>query len=458
MALTYDGSDGLFTRLGKLIGMMDAVRTHQANLKTELADIQGEYSSADSYMIAGLVGSIESRIQEAGGILDDIRAAAETTLIEMCFAEASTSTTNAMRAKTLRDALIWLIRQMDADSETIDGTTVTKSSLSLGGSNIGTGNFVYSTEAPNVLLASTNDWPNIRSEIVEARCVQDAQDGSIAYGSEIFELRGQPGYPPLDYRFPAGSGRSMRIPTICASVDNGPRGQNILTNSDMEEFTSNVPNQWTVSSGTAGTEFQTSATPYRGVNSLTVVGGTGSTFKIRQQMGVSSGTFGRLVPDKPFVIGCAMKRSGVSTGTIRLAVEDGSGNIIDSGSFKLDIDTSAITTSFAQYTVTLRAPRSIPEECYFSIQSTVALTGKGCFIDEIVLAELMPLAAGGQAFGVIAGEADWAVDDNARLQFTNNDEGAFVRALDRLFDMYGLGLSLPADYSGTETILDSLIS
>jgi len=108
MALTYDGTNGLFTRLGKLVGMMDAVRTHQNNLKTELADVQSTYSSTDSYMIANLVGNIEARIAEAGGILEDIRRAAETTLVEMCFTEAITSTTNAMRSKSLSDALVWL--------------------------------------------------------------------------------------------------------------------------------------------------------------------------------------------------------------------------------------------------------------------------------------------------------------------------------------------------------------
>ena len=460
MALTYDGTGGLFTRLGKLIGMMDAVRTHQNNLKTELADVQSVYSSADSYMIANLVGSIEARIAEAGGILEDIRRAAETTLVEMCFAEANVSTTNAMRSKSLTDALIWLIRQMDADSETIDGTTVTKSSLSLGASNVGTGSFVYSTEAPNILLGSTSDWPNIRSEILEARCIQDAQDGSIAKGSEVFEIRGQPAYPPLDYRFPAGSGRTLRIPCITAGIDNGPRGQNILNNSDLESQASNVPAQWTVSSGTAGTDFSTESTAadvYRGSYAIRLES-TGTTFKIRQRLGVASGSFGRLTPDRPYVISCAAKKATSATGTIVLAVEDASGNIIDGGNFLLTLSVAALTTSYALYSVTLRAPRNIPDECYFVLKTTTGVATADAWVDEIVLAELLPLAPGGQALGVIAGSTDWRADDNARFQYTNNDEGAFARAFDRLFDMYSKGLSLPADYSGTETIADTLIS
>ena len=46
------------------------------------------------------------------------------------------------------------------------------------------------------------------------------------------------------------------------------------------------------------------------------------------------------------------------------------------------------------------------------------------------------------------------VDRASRL----GDEGAFVRAFDRLFDMYHKGLALPQKTDGTETILDSLIA
>jgi ABC-type glycerol-3-phosphate transport system substrate-binding protein len=70
----------------------------------------------------------------------------------------------------------------------------------------------------------------------------------------------------------------------------------------------------------------------------------------------------------------------------------------------------------------------------------------------------VPIAPGGQAVGMIAGSTDWRADDNGRFTFTNNDEGSFVRAFDRLFDMYGKGLSLPQNYTNTETIADTLIA
>ena len=124
MALTYTGTNGLFTRLGALIYMMDAVRTHQTNLKTLLDNVEGEYSAADAYMAATLSNNIESNISAAGGVLLDVRAAAEKTIVEMCWAEASGSSSNTMREKTLPEALRWLIRDMDATSNSVEGTTI----------------------------------------------------------------------------------------------------------------------------------------------------------------------------------------------------------------------------------------------------------------------------------------------------------------------------------------------
>ena len=76
--------------------------------------------------------------------------------------------------------------------------------------------------------------------------------------------------------------------------------------------------------------------------------------------------------------------------------------------------------------------------------------------DEVIVAEMIPIASGGQALAIIAGSSNWNVDDNARYSFTNVGEGLFVSAFDRLFDMYRRGLSLPQNYSSAETILDSL--
>jgi hypothetical protein len=458
MALTYDGANGLFTRLGVLVYMMDQVRAHQTNLKTLLANVQTEYSATDAYMIEVLAGNIERRIAEAGGVLNDVRAAAERTIIEMCFAEANTAgAVNTMRSRQITDALIWLIRQMDADAKKVDGTTITKSSAAYGATNVGNGRFVYNTEAPNILLGSTNDWPNIRSETLEARCIQDATNGAISRGAEVFEIRGQPSYSPLDYRFPAGSGTMTRVATVSAAVDAGGIYENQLTNSDFEDQTSNLADQWSLVTGAAGTQFQTESTGFRGTKSIKLNAGSG-VFDIRQALASPAGSLGRLTPDRPYVLSFAYKIDAGAAGVIRVSVKDGSGNIIDSGNFFNTQTVTGGSTSWAFVNTTIRSPRNIPQETYLHIETTTAITTAAAYVDEVILAELKPIANGGQSIAMIAGATDWRVDDNGRFEFLNVDEGAFVRAFDRLFDMYGKGLSLPQNYSGTETISDGLIA
>jgi hypothetical protein len=253
----------------------------------------------------------------------------------------------------------------------------------------------------------------------------------------------------------------MRLSSVTASTDAGARGANIATNSDFEDQTSNVPDNWTVSSGTAGTDFLTETTSvYRGSRAIQLAA-TGNVMKIRQQLGSGTGSLGRLTPDRPYMIGFALKKDAGSTGTIRVSIQDASGNIIDSGNFKRDQSIASATTSFALYTATLRSPRIIPSETYLVIETTVAVATTACYVDEIIVAEMMSIAPGGQAIGIIAGSSDWYVDDNARYSFTNDGDAytsaKFARAFDRLFDMYRRGLSLPANYLGSETILDSLI-
>ena len=459
MALTYTGTNGLFTRLGALVYMMDAVRTHQANLKTLLDNVQGEYSAADAYMCANLSAVIYQRIDEAGGILLDIQQAAERTIVEMAWAEASASSTNQMKTKTIDEALVWLISDMDTTSNSIDGTTISTGSESTGSKNIGNGKLAYLNSASIFSTASkVGSWPNIRGELLVARCVQDAQDSAVLPGTEIFRVLGTAAYPNLDYRFPAGSGTDMMLSSATAAVDAGARGQNILTNSDLEDWTSNVPNQWSVVSGTAGTEFlQETTTKWRGSSGMKLAV-TGSTFNIRQRINSVDGTVGTLMPDRPYVLAFAAKKDSGATGTIRISLKDASGTIIDGTAWKIDQSIASLSTTMGLVTLERRTPKNLVTPVYLHVETTSAVATAAAYIDEIILAEMIPVYPGGPALSIIAGSNNWLADDWIGRKWTNNAEGAFATAFDRLFDMAHRGLSLPADYSGTETISDSLIA
>jgi len=457
MALVYDGANGLFTRLGKLVKLMNTVRTHQTALVTGIAEIKNEYSSTDAYMVAA-IGDAEARAAEAGMILSALRTSAEQTVIEMCYAEAAGSTTNVMRAKQSGDALIWLIRQMSTDSETIERNVVGKGTITYGASNNGTGVAVALLECPNILLSNTANWPNVRVELIDIRCVQDAQSGTIGAGSEVFQVRGQPSFDPLDRRFPAGSGATMTMIAACASIDAGPRYQNIATNTDFEEQTSNLPAQFTLSSGTAGTDFLTETTTvFRGASSIKAAA-TGAVFKIRQRLGSSDGTQGKLSPDRPYIVAFAAIKEASMAGTLRVSIQDAAGTVIGGASpMSATAAAGALSSvAWAYVTATMFSPRVIPTETYLVIESTVAVTVAAAYIDDVIVAEMAQLTAGAQYLAILAGEADWNNDDFATFAFTNTYAGLWAVALDRMFQMYDANLALPDATAGTETIADSL--
>lgn len=460
MALTYDGTNGLFTRLGKLFGLAEAVRTHQTDLKTRIAAIQAEYSSADAYMLGDLVGRLESRVALAGVILSDVRQAAEQTLIEMTYADAGVSTRSVMPGRDLDSALLYLIREMGLDTESVDGTTITKAAVSVGSGNTGNGTLLFTELPPLRLGAVVTQFPNIRSERVEIRCVADAQSKEILSGSELFEVRGQTAFDNMDYRFPAGSGASFVMPCTNPALDTGARYGNLLRNSAFTTYatTANLPDYWSTVTGTPGTHFgQESSVTYRGGSAFKMIGDGSTLASIRQELYSDSGTANTIGSDRLYVLAIAARvNAAAASGQVRVSLQNSGGTVVTGATLSI---TTGVGTTYAWQHTFFRAPLALPSTMYAVVEQTTAINATGImYLDELVLAEVRQLAPGAQGVVVLPGSTDWAVNDHLRLVSTNNAEGKFNTDFDRFYDMYGKGLLLPGNTSGTETISDTLIS
>ncbi len=457
--LTYDGSNGLFTRLGKLFGLAEAVRNHQQDIVTRIAAIQAEYTSADSYMVGDLVAQLEQRVAAAGAILDDIRRASQSTLVEMCYAEAIAGGRTPMPSKSVGDAIQFLIREMANDSETVDGTTISKGAIAVGTGNVGNGTLLYTELIPLGLKGGITQFPNIRTERLQIRCIADSQSGEIARGSEIFEVRGQAAYTNLDYRFPSGSGARFVMSCLNAALDTGARYEQLLRNGAFTNYTTaNIPDYWTVSTGTAGTHFaQETSVTYRGGSAFKMIGDGSTLAKVRQQMQADAGTPHAITSDRLYVLAIAARvNAGASAGTVRVSLQDNSGTVVSGTSVSLPY---TVGTTYGWQYAFFRAPLSLPSTVYAVVEQTTALNSGGImYLDELVLAEVRQSARGSQGFVILAGSTDWVNNDHLGLTVTNNAEGIFNTEFDRFFAMYENGYVLPANTAGGETILDTLIS
>lgn len=459
MALTLDGTNGLFTRLGKLAGLAEAVRTHQADIKTRIAAIQAEYSSADLYMVADLAAGIDAKIAAAGAILADIQSAMETTLVEMTYEDSLISSYGVLPAKDVNSALLYLIREMDTQSETVDGTTITLGAATATAGNTGNGTIVVSVAPPLALDALVTQFPNVRNERLEARCLEDAKSKWIKAGSEIFQIRGFGAFGNLDYRFPAGSGTRMDMACLNPAAETGARYEQIARNGSFEAFTSNLPNYWTTSVGTAGTHFaQETSVFYRGAGAFKFLGDGATLAKIVQKLGSETGTANTIASDRLYILAVSARTSaGISAGQVRLSLQDSNtGTVLSGASVSIPYTTG---TTYGWKSVVFRAPLNLPSGINIALEQTTAVnSGATFYLDELVLAEVRQIAPGGAGVVVLPGSTDWAVNDSLFLTLTNNGEGAWNTELDRFFGMYERGLLLPANTGGAETILDSLIS
>lgn len=456
MALTYTGSNGLFTRLGKIFKAIDAVRTHQNNLDTLVQAIQAEYTDADSYMIAQVVANLRARIDQSGGILFDLQAAAISTLTETCYADSLVSTRGVLADKSLAQSLLYLNREMASDTATINRSTISKASVGTGASNVGNGTLVFSEYPPNAMRAGGTQYQHPRSERLEVRCVQDAQDGAIRKGEEVWEVRGWPSVPNLDYKWPKGSGIRRNITGIHAGIDAGPRYSNILRNSDFEDFTTaNVPDYWTGIVGTAGTHYAQGTLPYRGSSSLAMIGDGTTSARVAQQLNSTTGTPAALVADRLYVLAFAARtRFSPSSGTVRVAVTDSAYSPLANASVNA---IHSIGTTYTLFSTTFRAPLSLSTPLYLTVEQTTPISAGGqIIIDEVMLAEMPQIEAGGIGVAVIAGSTNWAVDDQLRILVTNSYDGKIAQAFDRVFQMYEKGIVLPN--STTPSIADSLMT
>ena len=457
MALTLTGSGGVFTRLGKIFGMMSDVRTHMSDIETEIADVQGAYSAADSWMVASLVAAKEARIAQAGGVMNDLRAIAIDTLVEMCWADSQTGLSGILPRKDLESALLYLIRDMDTAVASVNLNTSSVGSPALGAGNTGTGKLVVSVEPTNLPTPNVATMSNVRNEKLEVRCIQDAQGQAILRGAETFEIRGLAAYDNLDRRFPAGSGVRQSISCVSASIDAGGVGQNMLRNTDFENFTTaNVADYWTTVTGTAGTHFGQETTTYlRGASGFKMIGDGTVLAEVRQQLGSTAGTPAQIQAGRLYCLAVWIRHStGSGAGNVRIQLENAAGTAISGTTIDT---TSAVGTSFTHKTIVFRAPNVLPSTVYVSIEQSTALAAAGVmYIDELCLVEMVQIAPGGCAITMFAGATDWVIDDRISVKTDNDGLGLFVVYFDIAFNMYEKGLFLPQ--AASETINDNLIS
>lgn len=457
MALTFTGTGGLFTRLGKIGKLLYSINGNQSANNTVFGEIAAQYASTLKDRYGQLAQAQTGLLRSQSGIIGAVQTLAQQTIIDMVEADQPAA------ARSFSDALNEVIRQMIVQVASVQSCSVGVSIAALG-TPTGTGAKVYSTKRGDGLVQE-----NMFAEVGRLVCQSDSYSGGVTAGREPFRYVGESnlGAGVFDYDWPQGSDANTSLSAVSADEDSSTTG-NLLRNGDGESWTGSSPavlDYWDLSGGVWATDLiRNASSPYRGTYDVKWLPGTAATPILSQTFNSSSGTTAQPKPLTSYALNCWMKRDGaVGAGVMTFDLHDGTSVINDqagtANSFTQTL--SALTTSYAPVNGVFRLPAILPATIKVRRRISTALTTSNVYMDDLCLTPLTAAYTGGPGLAVFSGATPFVKNDTWTVTGTN-DRGsatylATMQALfDRLFGMRQAGLLLPS--SGSPTIADTLIT
>lgn len=487
MTVTLTGAGGLFGRLGNIWGgvaddlaIQGAAATARvlsgASWVTRLATLQTDYgtSIANLRLINGDNGFGQAVIP-VYQIVDSwngtfaqkfqaLQTIATNTVIKMCDDDAS-----GLLQRTLPFALNYLINQMTTNGTSVNATTVSVGSQTAVGTP--TGNPIVVASALN---GSGKTLQYALGETLTFTCSADAQTGGATAKQEAILVTGQaPITSQWSYLWPGGSGASLQANACDSTVNNSGVSLNGLQNSDFETFTTaNVPDNWTIATGAAGTQVISggSGNAYKGSNSVGFVGDSSTLTAITQLSNQppsttvgAGGTNFKPAPLTPYAVNGWVKLSVASptAGVLEIALIDGSGTIINDASGTANSTTVNLhlqaDTAWHNFNAVFRLPAVLPSTVKLRIRLSTALTtGTTAYVDSVAMNPMKQLYGGGPFVSIFSGSSNLILGDAWTVAFTPT-WGVVQQYLERFFGMKQLGLQVPSATS-SPTVADSVVS
>lgn len=461
MALVFTNTAGtLFNRLGRFFFTLKSINTYLGggdisagglkSLGVTIDNADAQFASSRQDVIASLYPTRDAARQALDTLKQQIVGLAQTTLIEMV------SDDHPLTSKTLPFAAIELIRQMVAASATVDACTTSVTVTS--GTNYGTQTLISTIKGPNGL---NREYPE--AETITVTCTADVGTGTAAIGTEQWQATGTPSVAsPLDWNWPKGSGCSVSFSSVSATSG----GLNLLVNGDFETFTvANTANFWQVTTGSIGTTIKSSVGSYMGATCLQFVGNGSELTTVYQVFDdATNGTVVILQPNTVYGVACYVKVSATpGAGVLELAITNAAGTIIQDDQAidqKITKALTAVSTTYVLVSGFFTTPRVLPTGALrFRVRLSTALSNAiTCNIDNVTLGLATQAYQGGPWMFMIPGSLRSGIGDVHSIAVANDQAGEFQYWFQRTMDIRSFGLQLPSDNTGSETILDSLIS
>jgi len=457
MAVTFETSNGLFKRLGKLFFIARKVEAHQGtgsgSLADEIEDVVDEFTSADMHMVSDFTAkdAILNWQKSAGDIMYTISNIAKRCVIEM----VNDDTT--LNQKTLRQALEELVDQMSTSDHVEDAVfSLTGDDSPVSFTGTGSGRFFTSTSN-----GEGKKFQYLRVGYTTLECVKDAQVSGTA-GRESFTLMSDKAISDIrDPAFPGGYGSTNTIavsdPTYSQS---NAVGRNMLNNGDFETFTvANTPDNWTVATGTIGTTLLENTGYHRGAKCLRIKGDGSQLTKITQTFNTAGQTTAKFKPETRYGLCFWIKvDAGVSAGVLKIRIYKADGStVLDTADESVTL-VGLVDDTWTAKAVTFSTPLVLDSSYSISVELTTAVTNNGnVYIDGLQVIRMQHLTNESSFhIAVIPGATDFIVKDLAKVTITQSTTSEFQKYLNKFLGLEDLGIQIP--YHTSASIADSLIA
>ncbi len=438
MAIPLSGVEGLFTRLGKLIGGLNEYNTARgATANTRLGNIDNEYEDTTRDVLDGSRTALLN-LQAQDEWPSQIKDWAQATLMRM-------AQDDGYPGDSLAGALEYLRVQMKgagtmlAPTSSILKPAVGVTIAAVAG-NVGTGVFRASVVNPTDGLVY--DY-TIAEEAPLVCTAHSYPGGATAAGNEVFTWAGDPAARnDLAYEWPLGSGE---VAAVTVMDTNG----GLVTNGDFQTFTvADTPDDWTLTSGVPGVTILRGAAPHSGVvgeYNLQFKGDGALFHRIRQAV--------VLEPLRAYAINWFHRVTAApGAGSIQVRLEDAAGNpVLDetaqAGTNSLSTALAGIGVNYVSAGGWFYTPRILPSVVYLDIRITgTALANLGVLdLDRLVLGLGVQMYQGGPFVAGFAGATKFATGDQFTLTTTNSfGVATLARGLDRLWDLRANGVRIPS--------------
>lgn len=445
MALSYSN---LFACLGELVERCNEYVGWYTTLDSAQSETITDYQSAGRYdLLAAFPSIFKGQKQTVLGFVQTVNAQANVLLTDRDLVQVNLP----LGGNASIDAVLKsLFAQMVTDSESITACTVTVGSVTMDTANANAGTVLTTkvldgVNAPGTGFMAIPGYDGLDSELsyddsVTLKCVTDSEMSGVTEGSESFQWIGLPKPSMGQWGWEStGSGASKSVAVLNSYA--------YFSNADFEDFTTNSPDDWTITAGTAGTHiFEDASTPHRGDAALKFTGdGSTATIAIKQ---VPSSSL-PLIPNQRYCLACYVKGTAATlAGTLTIKFI-GTGYTASS-SEKIELDHTALSaqTSYGIESFFINMPDEIPDDLYLSISwGSTPTNAKSVYIDGLAFGPVV--YENGVGVAIVAGADKFLVGDTGTFTIGNDDAGVFQTWFRKTY-----GVQMPS--SGSPTRADSL--